>query len=76
MKGRERMLPSKNNFKNIFKRNALCLRSEKETDNEDHLYGKFELLGDLYLKYNITSPLGLQCYNILHKGHPIIIPEQ
>ena len=53
MKGRERMLPSKNNFKNIFKRNALCLRSEKETDNEDHLYGKFELLGDLYVKYNI-----------------------
>ena len=59
MTGRGRMLPLKNSFKNSFKGNILCSRYEKETDKEEHLFGKCKLLGDLYVKYNITGPSNL-----------------
>ena len=56
MRGRGRMVLLKTNFKNSFKGNILCSGCEKETDNEEHLFGKCGLLGDLYVKHNITGP--------------------
>ena len=57
MKCTGRMLSLKSNFKISFKGNVLCPRCEKETDNEEHLYGKRELLGDFYVKYDITNDI-------------------
>ena len=57
MKCTGRMLSLKSNFKISFTGNVLCPRCENETDNEEHLYGKCELLGDLYVKYDITKDI-------------------
>ena len=43
MKGSSRMHLLKNNFKNSFKGIILYPRCEKETDNEEHLFGKYQL---------------------------------
>lgn len=72
MKGRVRMLPLKNNFKNGFKGNVFCPRCEKETDNEENLFGKCKILGDLYVKYNIASPGGLYQCNYLRRQKKLV----
>ena len=48
---RTKMIHLKNNFKNIYKRDIICSRCDKEQDVEENLFGKCEKLKELYLKY-------------------------
>ena len=50
-----RMIHLKSNFRNIYKHDILCPRFKKEQDMEEDLFGNYEKLKDLYIKYNILG---------------------